>query len=204
MKKFVFGAAISAAMMVSGGASALTDAELDAMLADVQLQCAALGSLAQCDALVQAKIAQLEADGLIDDSGRAAAVARVVETAISALNTSSAPNGQVAVEIDQIIGRATTAMNTIKTRTPAAAAAVNSAVSRATVAVLVAVQERNLNSNPGQAGQVGNALTALANTSTDTNQRNAVQQIATVINNGGSVVDIIDEIEVLNSYASPA
>ena len=204
MKKFVFGAAISAAMMVSGAASALTDAELDAILVDIQLQCAATGTLAQCDALVQAKIDQLEADGAIDDAGRAAAVARVVETAVSALNGSSAPNGQVAVEIQQIIGRASSAMNTIKERTPAATAAVNSAVSRATVAVLVAVQERNLNSNPGQAGQVGNALSTLANTSTDTNQKNAINQIATVVSGGGGVIDVIDEIEVVNSYASPA
>jgi type II secretory pathway component PulF len=81
---------------------------------------------------------------------------------------------------------------------------VNSAVSRTTVAVLTVVQENNLTSNNGATNQVVNALNQLASTSTDSNQQSAVTQIAATLGAGGSIVDVIEEIEVVNSYASPA
>jgi len=48
------------------------------------------------------------------------------------------------------------------------------------------------------------ALEDLADTSTDNTQSNAIDDIAAILEVGGSIVDVIEEIEVVNSYASPA
>lgn len=207
MNKFVISATVAATTFFSVPAFAQSTTpavNIDAMMAEIALQCEATGSLATCDQLLEQRINQLMADGTLDDNARAGAIARLVESATSALNRSVGPSNQIAVEIAQIVEKATTQLNVIKTRTPAAAAAVNSAVSRTTVAVLTVVQEKNLTSNNGGTNQVVNALTQLASTSTDSAQRTAVTRIATVLNSGGSIVDVIEEIETVNSYASPA
>jgi hypothetical protein len=207
MNKFVISATVAATTFFSAPAfaqSSTPTTNIDALMAEIALQCEATGSLATCDQLLEQRINQLMADGTLDDNARAGAIARLVESATSALNRSSGPSNQVAVEIAQIVEKATTQLNVIKTRTPAAAAAVNSAVSRTTIAVLTVVQEKNLTSNTGGTNQVVNALTQLANTSSDTTQRTAVASMATKISSGASIVDIIEEIETVNSYASPA
>jgi len=204
MNKFVISATVAATTFFSAPVFAQSATNIDAMIAEIALQCEATVSLATCDQLLEQRINQLMADGVLDDNARAGAIARLVESATSALNRSSGPNNQIAVEIAQIVEKATTQLNVIKTRTPSAAAAVNSAVSRTTVAVLTVVQENNLTSNNGATNQVVNALNQLASTSTDSNQQSALTQIAATLGAGGSIVDVIEEIEVVNSYASPA
>lgn len=207
MNKFVISATVAATTFFSAPAfaqSSTPTTNIDALMAEIALQCEATGSLATCDQLLEQRINQLMADGTLDDNARAGAIARLVESATSALNRSSGPGNQIAVEIAQIVEKATTQLNVIKARTPAAAAAVDSAVSRTTIAVLTVVQEKNLTDNTGGTNQVVAALSQLASTSTDPFQRSAVTSMATKISSGASIVDIIDEIEVVNSYASPA
>lgn len=190
MKNFVASAAISAAMLVSAPASAQSTISIDAILADIALQCGATATLEQCNTLVANYIASLPA----------ADISRVVTAAIGALRDSAGSNGQVSTEIDQIVGSATAALNS----SGASSAEINSAVSNITVSVLEVVEERDLQDDAGAASSVVNALEDLADTSTDNSQGNAIDDIASIIEVGGSIVDVIEEIEIVNSYASPA
>ena len=204
MNKYIFGAAVTVAMSMSSSAFALTAAELDAMMADIQSQCGATTTLSQCDALVQAKIAELEASGTLDDTARVNALARIVETATSALGSNGGTNSDIASEISQIVDRVSTQLNTITTRSPETATAVNSAVSRVVVAVLVVVQENDLGSDADALASVTGALEDIADESSDPTQTAAIDGIASTLEAGGSIVDVIEEIEVVNSFASPA
>lgn len=190
MRKFIATAAITAAMSVSTPAFAQSSTSIDAILADIALQCGATATLEQCNTLVANYIATLGA----------ADISRVVSAAISALSSSAGSNGQVSTEIDQIVGSATTAL----AASGASSAEVNSAVSNITVAVLETVEERDLQDDAGAATNVVNALEDLADTSTDNSQANAIDDIASIIEVGGSIVDVIEEIEIVSSYASPA
>ncbi len=205
MNKFLAAAAIAATTLASSPASAQAGFSVDAAIANIQLQCATSGTLASCDTLIQNYLNSLMGDASFSDSQRANAIARLVEAATSALNTSTgSSNAAVSTELEQIIGGATEQLNTIKARSPDAAAAVNSAVSRATVAVLTVVQEKSLTDDAGSVISVVAALEDLADTSTDNTQSNAIDDIAAILEVGGSIVDVIEEIEVVNSYASPA
>jgi len=205
MNKFLAAAAIAATTLASSPASAQAGFSVDAAIANIQLQCATSGTLASCDTLFQNYLNSLMGDASFSDSQRANAIARLVEAATSALNTSTgSSNAAVSTELEQIIGGATEQLNTIKARSPDAAAAVNSAVSRATVAVLTVVQEKSLTDDAGSVISVVAALEDLADTSTDNTQSNAIDDIAAILEVGGSIVDVIEEIEVVNSYASPA
>ena len=201
MKKYILTAAIAAATTFSAPVSAQTS--LDAILTQIALQCESTATLTSCDQLVQQQINALVASGSLTPAQRASAIARVVETATSALSRSGGANSTVATEITQIVGSATTSLNAIASSSPEAASAVNSAVSRTTVAVLTVVQDRGV-SGTGDISAIAGALTTLAGASTDTAQQDAVQDIADTLNAGGSIVDVIEEIEVVNSYASPA
>lgn len=189
MKNFVASAAITAALVVSTPASAQTTS-IDAILADIALQCGSTATLEQCNTLVANYISTLGA----------ADISRVVTAAIGALRDSAGSNGQVSTEIDQIVGSATAALSA----SGASTAAVNSAVSNITVAVLEVVEERDLQDDAGAASNVVNALEDLADTSTDNSQANAIDDIASIIEVGGSIIDVIEEIEIVSSYASPA
>lgn len=189
MKNFVASAAISAAMLVSAPASAQSTS-IDAILADIALQCGATATLEQCNTLVANYIASLPA----------ADISRVVTAAIGALRDSAGSNGQVSTEIDQIVSSATAAL----VSSGASSAEINSAVSNITVSVLEVVEERDLQDDAGAASSVVNALEDLADTSTDSSQGNAIDDIASIIEVGGSIIDVIEEIEIVNSYASPA
>ena len=204
MNKYIFGAAVTVAMSMSSSAFALTDAEIDAMLADIQSQCGTTTTLSQCDALVQAKIAELEASGTLTDTARVNALARIVETATSALGSTGGTNSDIASEISQIVDRVSTQLNTISTRSPDTAAAVNSAVTKVVVAVLVVVQEKDLDSDANALASVTGALEDIADESSDPTQTAAIDGIASTLEEGGSIVDVIEEIEVVNSFASPA
>jgi len=150
MNKFLAAAAIAATTLASSPASAQAGFSVDAAIAKIQLQCATSGTLASCDTLIQNYLNSLMGDASFSDSQRANAIARLVEAATSALNTSTgSSNAAVSTELEQIIGGATEQLNTIKARSPDAAAAVNSAVSRATVAVLTVVQEKSLTDDAG-------------------------------------------------------
>lgn len=202
MKKYIFTAAIAAATTFSAPATAQT-LSLDAILTQIALQCESTATLTTCDQLVQQQINALVASGALTPAQRADAIARVVETATSALSRSGGANSTVATEITQIIGSATSSLNAIAASDPTAAAAVNSAVSRTTVAVLTVVQDTGM-SGTGDIAAVAGALNTLAGASTDATQQDAVEDIADTLEAGGSVVDVIEEIEVVNSYASPA
>lgn len=205
MKKYIAAAAIAATTFISSPVSAQSGFSIDAAIANIQLQCAASGTLASCDGLIADYLAGVMADGSFSDSQRANAIARLVEAATSAINTSiGTSNAAVSTEIEQIIGSATAQLSAIKARSPEAAAAVNSAVSRATVAVLTVVQEKDLTDSAADAASIVDALGDLADTSTDGNQANAIDEIASILEVGGSIVDVIEEIEVVNSYASPS
>lgn len=192
MKKFIASAAITAALAVSTPASAQTATNIDAILADIALQCGATAALANCNTV----LANYFAIGGLS----AADISRVTATAIASLKDSAGSDGAVSTEIDQIIGSATAAL----TSSGASQSAVNSAVSIITVAVLEVVEERDLQDDAGAASNVVNALEDLADTSTDNSQANAIDDIASIIEVGGSIVDVIEEIEIVNSYASPA
>lgn len=192
MKKFIASAAITAALAVSTPASAQTATNIDAILADIALQCGATATLANCNTV----LANYFAIGGLS----AADISRVTATAIASLKDSAGSDGAVSTEIDQIIGSATAAL----TSSGASQSAVNSAVSNITVAVLEVVEERDLQDDAGAASNVVNALEELADTSTDNSQANAIDDIASIIEVGGSIVDVIEEIEIVNSYASPA
>jgi len=192
MKKFIASAAITAALAVSTPASAQTATNIDAILADIALQCGATATLTDCNTLLAGYFA---AGGL-----SAADISRITAGAIAALKDSAGSNGAVSTEIDQIVGSATAALSS----SGASQSAINSAVSNITVAVLETVEERDLQDDAGAASSVVNALEDLADTSTDNSQANAIDDIASIIEVGGSIIDVIEEIEIVNSYASPA
>ena len=200
MKKFIATAAITAAMSFSAPASAQTFS-LDAILADIALQCGATVTLDACNSLVAAYIAQV---ATLPAAERAAAIGSIVVSATTALKSSAGTDGAVSPEIEQIIGSATTALDAVAASDPTAAAAVNSAVANVTVAVLEVVEERDLQDDAGAAVTVVGALGDLADSSTDNSQANAINDIAAIIEVGGSVADVIEEIEVISSNASPA
>ena len=192
MKKFIASAAITAALAVSTPASAQTATNIDAILADIALQCGATATLTDCNTLLAG---YFTAGGL-----SAADISRITAVAISSLKDSAGSNGAVSTEIDQIVGSATAALSS----SGASQSAINSAVSNITVAVLETVEERDLQDDAGAASSVVNALEDLADTSTDNSQANAIDDIASIIEVGGSIIDVIEEIEIVNSYASPA
>ena len=192
MKKFIASAAITAALAVSTPASAQTATNLDAILADIALQCGATATLTDCNTLLASYFAT---GGL-----SAADISRVTAVAIASLKDSAGSDGAVSTEIDQIVGSATAALSS----SGASQSAINSAVSNITVAVLETVEERDLQDDAGASSSVVNALEDLADTSTDNSQANAIDDIASIIEVGGSIVDVIEEIEIVNSYASPA
>lgn len=204
MKKYIFTAAIAAATTFSAPASAQSALTLDQILAQIALQCESSATLVSCDQLVEQQINALMASGALTDSQRASAIARVVETATSALNRSAGSGGAIATEIEQIVGSATTRLSAIATRSPDAAAAVNSAVSRTTVAVLTVAQDQGLTGGGAATTSIVNALNSVSSASTDSTQGGAIADIANTLNAGGSIVDVIEEIETVNSYASPS
>jgi len=200
MKKIIATAAITAAMTLPVPASAQA-VSLETLLANITAACGATATLATCDALVSQYIAQTAS---LPGADRAAAIGRIVVAATSALQSSAGSDGAVSTEIAQIIGSATTTLDAVVAADPAAAAAVNSAVSNVTVAVLEVVEARDLQDDAGAAVTVVAALTDLSDSSSDNNQSGAIDDIAAIIEVGGSVADVIDEIEVISSYASPA
>jgi len=200
MKKFIATAAITAAMSFSTPASAQS-VSLDSILADIALQCGATATLDACNSLVAAYIAQT---ATLPAAQRAAAISSIVVSATTALKNSAGSDGAVSTEISQIIGSATTALDAVAASDPTAAAAVNSAVSNVTVAVLEVVEARDLQDDAGAAVAVVGALEDLADSSSDNSQANAIDDIASIIEVGGSIADVIEEIEIVSSYASPA
>lgn len=196
MKKIFATAAITAAMTISAPAYAQSTS-LDALLANITASCGATATLATCDALVAQYIAQTAS---LPAAERASAISQIVVAATSALRTSAGTNASVSTEIQQIMGRATTSLDAID----GAGAAVNSAVANMTVAVLDVVQERNLQDDAGAAVTIVSALEDLADSSSDTNQASAIDDIAAIVEVGGSVTDVIEEIDIVSSYASPA
>lgn len=190
MKNFVASAAITAALVVSTPAQSQSTVDINAILADIALQCGATATLENCNAVVASYVGSLNASQ----------ISSVVTTAIAALRDSAGSNGQVSVEIDQIVGTATSALAS----SGASQAAVNSVVSNITVAVLEVVEERDIQDDAGAASSVVNALEDLADASTDNTQSNAIDDIASIIEVGGSIIDVIEEIEIVSSYASPA
>ena len=200
MKKILATAAITAAMTISAPVSAQS-VSLDSLLANITAACGASATLETCDALVAQYIAQTAS---LPAADRASAIGQIVVAATTALKSSAGSNAFVVTEIQQIIGSATSALDAVAASDPSVAAAVNSAVANVAVAVLEVVEDRDLQDDAGAAVTVVGALEDLADSSSDNNQANAIDDIASIIEVGGSVTDVIEEIEVVSSYASPA
>ena len=204
MNKSFFRLAIATAMSMSNGAFALTDTELSAMMAEIQLECSTTATIDECNTLIQSKIAQLEADEAIDDSARVNALALIVETATSALNSGSATNTQIATEISEIVGSVSTQLSTIKSRSPETVSTINSAVSRVVIAVLVVIVEKDLQHDTTAAASVATALKQIADESSDNTQASAIYSIASIVETGGSILEATEEMDEVSSFASPA
>ena len=197
MKNFIASAVITAAIAVSTPASAQTAPNIDAILADIALQCGSTATLDQCNALVAQYIASTAS---LPAAERASAIGRIVVAAVGSLKDSAGSDAAVSTEIEQIIGSATSTLSS----SGAGSSAINSAVSNITVAVLEVVEDRDLQDNAGAAVAVVGSLENLEETSSDNSMANAIDDIASIIEVGGSIVDVIEEIEVVSSYASPA
>jgi len=196
MKKIIATAAITAALTVPVPASAQA-VSLATLLQNITAACGATATLTTCDALVAQYIEQTAS---LPAAERASAIGQIVVAATTALRTSAGTNATVAAEIQQIVGSATTALDTVS----GADTAVNSALANVTVAVLEVVEARDLQDDAGAAATIVSALEDVADSSSDSIQASAIDDIAAIIEVGGSVVDVIEEMDIVSSYASPA
>ena len=196
MKKIIATAAITAALTVPVPASAQA-VSLATLLQNITAACGATATLTTCDALVAQYVAQTAS---LPAAERASAIGQIVVTATNALRTSAGANATVAAEIQQIVGSATTALRSVS----GASTAVNSALANVTVAILNVVESRSLQNDAGAAATIVGALRSVGSSSSDSTQANAINDIAAIIEVGGSVVDVIEEIDIVSSYASPA
>lgn len=198
---FATSALLAATTFGSSAAAQSAVVPFDTQLLQIALQCETATTIDQCQSLVAQQLALLEADASLDVTAYLAAVTRVIDSATQALIRSSASGTSIAQQLGAIVQSASNAISVVSAVNPAAS---NSTIALLTVSVLEVTVSKNLVSNPTSGGLIGSALTQLASVSTNPTQAGAILSISSTVSSGGSLSEIVNVIEQVSSYASPA